>query len=1459
MGEVSTMAALFILVSLSFASVLGESPVVDAATCTKLHEQYIDCLAGQCSPKTCDDLGRPIACPFIVGPCPGGCICEEGYLRNSEGACIKIEQCPPKPCGVNQTWVSPCNTPCNNQLCPRNDKETPPCEPVPPCYPGCQCKLNYRLNSTRHCILAPDCPPVTCTRQNEVWDSCPSACLAENCEDVNNQPKVCNTLVWLCSPRCVCKKGHFRNKDGLCVPAAQCSPKCTKPNEKYIDCLAGQCQPKTCKELQAPAPCPRVKPPCSGGCICIDGFVRDDSGACIKKENCPIICNGPNEQNSTCANKQCTPSTCKEVVKMPYCPPPNPGPCTIGCICKNGFVRNSNGTCVAIKDCPEAGNCASKNETWVQCAANCAPAYCPTNDQPQPNCFLPVGACQPGCHCKLNYRINKYNQCILASECPAVPCTRPNEIFSSCPSNRIMSCAAIGTTPVLNNGLKICNPGCICKTGFYKNDNGTCVPKSECHTDLVRNAKPPAVKPPISVPRKCPENEVLKSRTACPPDTCDSIYLSFLCVANQTETVMCTCKEGYLRTNSTGVCVPVDRCLPPECANDPNAKRGCGNRCKKTCADYNDTKKVCKNNVCKLFGCDCQDGFVYDENVQKCVKPSQCTKQCKKPHERYSACFLGECIPKTCNDLGKPIACPSIADPCAGGCICEEGYVRDCNGDCIEKIKCPSCGGDPNAQSGCGNPCGKTCDSRGVNKSELFCPQYCETNGCDCRPGFLLDTDAKKCVPEKSCPKPNQCKKPNERYSDCLLGECVPKTCDDLGKPIACPDVAGPCGGGCICTKGFVRNSNGDCIDKLTCPSCGGDPNAQSGCGNPCGKTCDSRGVNKSELICPQYCNTNGCDCRPGFLLDTDAKKCVPEKSCPKSSQCKGRNEVYSSCPAGQCGPKTCDNLINPAPCPRVIPPCPGGCICQEGYLRDSNGTCIEKNKCPKQCKKPNERYTDCLLGECVPKTCDDLGKPIACATVAAPCAGGCICAEGFVRNKNGDCIDKFKCPSCGGDPNAQSGCSNPCGKTCASRAPNVAQIACPLYCEYNGCDCKKGFLLDTDSNKCVPENSCPKPSQPQCKGPHEVYNSCPIGQCGPKTCDNLINPPPCPRIIPPCPGGCICKEGYLRDSNGICIEKNKCPQLACSSNQTYVSCSVNCPDKYCPENDQPQPVCDPPRNCPPGCTCKINYKLNKSGQCILASECPPINCTRQNEEYNSCPSDCSTDRCEDADTPPAVCNTLLLNCQPKCVCKKNHYRNQDGLCVPAKDCPSVCKDPNAEWKDCKDTCPGTCQNTRPNCVSKACVAGCQCKDGYVLSKPGGECVKIDTCADYANCGANQTFVFCTFKCPQVMCPDTDQTILCKPPRDCPGGCGCKPNYRYNADGECILSSDCPPVKCTRPNEEWSPCRSEYDWERCDDRYNSPPIVGDDDATCNPRCTCIKGYFKNNAYKCVPEKECPPI
>lgn len=766
--------------------------------------------------------------------------------------------------------------------------------------------------------------------------------------------------------------------------------------------------------------------------------------------------------------------------------------------------------------------------------------------------------------------------------------------------------------------------------------------------------------PATSVSRRCPPNEELKLRGSCPPDSCDMLYMSVLCIANQTKELLCTCKPGYLRRNTT--CVPKDRCLPPECAHDPNAIRGCGNRCGKTCADYNNTTQVCKNNVCHVNGCDCRDGFVYDQNTKKCVKPEQCTKQCKGSYEIYIDCPAGQCKAKTCDDLVNPPGCPRIKPPCPGGCVCKHGYLRDKSGNCIPKEQCP-------------------------------------------------------CL---------QCKKKNERWSNCVIGECVPRTCEDVGYPVSCPDIIGPCAGGCTCIEGFVRNCTGDCIDMKNCPSCGGDPNAVSGCGNTCGNTCARLYTNNSDLICPEYCEYNGCDCKPGYRLltnNTESKKCVPEKECPKPA-C-GVNEQYycgTSCPEASC--------VNPTP-----------------------PTCVNKK-----------------------------------------CKLGCFCKKGFVRDSN---------------------------------------------------------------NICVPVNKCTK-----CKGPHERLISCPAGQCIPKTCKDLIIPPGCPRILPPCPDGCICEEGYLRDANGKCIKKSLCPKASCKANETYVLCAVKCPDKYCPKIDGPQPVCDPPRPCPPGCICKVNYRYDQSGKCILASECPPLKCKDPNAIWDSCPSACLNEQCEAANSPPVTCNTLLLNCNPRCVCKPGYFKHPEtGLCVPAKECPGVCKDPNASWKDCSDPCPGTCQNTKPICLNKACSPGCQCNEGYVLSKlgKGGKCVKIETCADYAHCPANQTFVHCTFKCPQVMCPKSDQTILCKPPRDCPGGCGCKPYYRYDANGNCIKAADCPPVECTRTHEAWT-CKHIGDWENCDERYNSPPFWPGDPDDCEPKCACEKGYWRNlQTNTCVTENECPPI
>ncbi|XP_063616779.1 zonadhesin-like isoform X2 [Cydia splendana] len=851
-----------------------------------------------------------------------------------------MENCPPKPCGENQTWVS-CDRPCPYQRCPRDDKPPPPCVKIEPCYPGCQCKLNYLRNSSGDCILAPECPPVNCTRLNEEWDGCPSTCLAEGCDNIYNQPTTCNTLIWLCSPRCVCKKGHFRNKDGICIPASQCPTYCKDPNASWRNCL--DICPGTC---QNPKPiCMSKVAVCRPGCQCKKGYVLDkpgNGGKCVKIEKCPVTTTSApittttpappkcksNEHWTDCLPGQCKPKTCDELIKPAPCPRVIP-PCPGGCICDDGYVWDATGCCIKKEDCPSY--CKDPNASWRDCRDIC-PGTC---QNPKPICMSKV-ACRPGCQCKKGYVLDK--------------------------------------------------PG----------DGGKCV------------------------------------------------------------------------------------------------------------------------------------------KIEKCP-----AKQCKGSHEIYILCPAGQCNAKTCDDLVNPPGCPRIKPPCPGGCICEDGYLRDKYGKCIPKEQCPSL----------------------------------------------------------------QCKKKNERWSNCVLGECVPRDCEDVGYPVPCPDIIGPCAGGCTCIEGFVRNCEGECIDMKDCPCCGGDPNAVSGCGNPCGKTCASLYANNSDLICPQYCEYNGCDCKPGYRLLTDStdgtesKKCVPESECPKPTPQCGANEQYycgTSCPEASC--------VDPTPPTCVNKKCKLACFCKKGFVRDFNNTCIPVNKCPK------------------------------------------------------------------------------------------------------------------------------------CKGPHERLISCPIGQCNPKTCKDLIKPPGCPRVIPPCPDGCVCEEGYLRDANGKCIEKSLCP--------------------------------------------------------------------------------------------------------------------------------GVCKDPNASWTDCRNPCPGTCYNTKPVCPTKPCSPGCQCNEGYVLSKQGkdGKCVKIETCADYIHCPCNQTFVPCTFKgCPQVRCPESDQTILCKPPRDCPGGCGCKPYYRYDVNNNCIKSTDCPPVECTRAHEVWK-CKHLGDWEYCDERYNSPPFVPGDPDDCEPKCACEQGYWRNpQTNTCVTENECPPI
>ncbi|XP_063839518.1 antichymotrypsin-2-like isoform X5 [Ostrinia nubilalis] len=255
----------------------------------------------------------------------------------------------------------------------------------------------------------------------------------------------------------------------------------------------------------------------------------------------------------------------------------------------------------------------------------------------------------------------------------------------------------------------------------------------------------------------------------------------------------------------------------------------------------------------------------------------------------------------------------------------------------------------------------------------------------------------------KSGTKVKCCK--NERYVKCPTILCVPNTCDQLGKPISCPRIDPnrcPDKPACVCVEGYVRDCNGVCIPKKQCPSCGGDPNAEAGCGLLCGPKCS--GNRPVPEDCP--CLLNGCVCKPGFLYDDKQGKCVKEGQCSPCQQ----NEVYTTCANGGCGKWNCTQYYEPDLCIDPLE-CIPGCVCRDKYLRGPDGTCIPQDDCPAAlCPNPNEIYDSCPLA-CPPRQCGIDDRAVLCAA-GQPCLPpGCRCQDGFVRNDKGVCVTREECP----------------------------------------------------------------------------------------------------------------------------------------------------------------------------------------------------------------------------------------------------------------------------------------------------------------------------------------------------------------------------------------------------------------------------------------------------------------
>ncbi|CAG5088365.1 Similar to Chymotrypsin inhibitor (Apis mellifera) [Cotesia congregata] len=95
-------------------------------------------------------------------------------------------------------------------------------------------------------------------------------------------------------------------------------------------------------------------------CHYVSGYLRNSSGNCVKVEDCPKPSREVNPSDKYSEN-ECGPI--EHLVKNnPSCEPTCSHPRLVicsrvrfggsGCYCIEGYLRNSNGKCVKVEDCP---------------------------------------------------------------------------------------------------------------------------------------------------------------------------------------------------------------------------------------------------------------------------------------------------------------------------------------------------------------------------------------------------------------------------------------------------------------------------------------------------------------------------------------------------------------------------------------------------------------------------------------------------------------------------------------------------------------------------------------------------------------------------------------------------------------------------------------------------------------------------------------------------------------------------------------------------------------------------------------------------------------------------------------------------------------------------------------------------------------------------------------------------
>ena len=231
---------------------------------------------------------------------------------------------------------------------------------------------------------------------------------------------------------------------------------------------------------------------------------------------------------------------------------------------------------------------------------------------------------------------------------------------------------------------------------------------------------------------------------------------------------------------------------------------------------------------------------------------------------------------------------------------------------------------------------------------------------------------------------------------------------------------------------------------------------------------------------------------------------------------------------------------------------------------------------------------------------------------------------------------------------------------------------------------------------------------------------------------------------------GCFCKPGMLRNYNGACIRKDQCSRMMVSGSfKLKFSMSISLSlwmKKYYVVGKQ----------------CK---KCEK-GQFIPSNK----KCTK-NEEFTTCGDKC-TEQCRNL----YMRDNCPISCDAGCFCKMNHYRNNQGVCVPEKRCPGYNK---RKWLT------STTTRKPPRKSRKPTPAPSRPKATYGTTSTTTE--KPARNVSDNECPVNEKWDNCGSHC-QELCENANKIVAravgtpssaskCSPNMNCMEGCFCKPGF----------------------------------------------------------------------------------